>query len=114
MGRSGDAADVLHLRGVGEHDGSFGSAGQAVDLGAANAVVGSLCKRHSSGSKQHIWVLGCVVCPEPVHGCANTHMNLPMLLETSGPTPANLEGQRKHFRGVSRAGPRAAAQQHLT
>ncbi len=40
VGRGGDAIHVLHLGGIGEHDGSLSSAGEAGDLRAANAVVG--------------------------------------------------------------------------
>lgn len=40
VGRGGDAIHVLHLGGISEHDGSLGSAGEAGDLRAANAVVG--------------------------------------------------------------------------
>ena len=36
----GDAIHVLHLGGVGKHEGSLLHGGQAVDLGAADAVVG--------------------------------------------------------------------------
>jgi hypothetical protein len=39
----GDAVHVLHLGGVAEHEGSFLHGGQAVDLGAADAVVGGGC-----------------------------------------------------------------------
>ena len=40
MGRGGDAIHVLHLGGISEHDGSLSFAGEAVDLRAADAVVG--------------------------------------------------------------------------
>lgn len=49
VGRHGDAAHVLHLGGVGEHDGGLSRAGEAVDLGATDAVVGGGCSR---GDKQ--------------------------------------------------------------
>lgn len=41
----GDAIHVLHLGGVGKHEGSLLHGGQAVDLGAADAVVGGGCNR---------------------------------------------------------------------
>jgi hypothetical protein len=40
VGRGGDATRVLHLGGISEHHGSLGRAREAVDLRAADAVVG--------------------------------------------------------------------------
>ena len=43
VGREGDAFHVLHLGGVGEHEGGLLGGGKAVDLGAANAVMNGGC-----------------------------------------------------------------------
>ena len=45
VGGKGHAIHVLHLGGVGEHEGSLLRRGEAVDLGAADAVVGGGCVR---------------------------------------------------------------------
>ena len=49
VGGEGHAVHVLHLRGVGEHKGSLLHGGQAVDLGAADAVVGGGCNTNRQG-----------------------------------------------------------------
>ena len=97
----GNAAGVVHLRGVREHGVGDLHGREAGGFGATDAVVGSLCKRQSSGKlitcrylrAGSVRFVGIVTqaryflprCDQ-AEGCS------PMLLETSGPTPSMLRG----------------------
>ena len=49
MGRGGHAVHVLHLGGISEHGGRNLGGGEAVHLGAADAVVRGLCANRRDG-----------------------------------------------------------------